>query len=160
MSNYSFMKLCESVLFHFYCLLSFINWIQVKSVFLFWSRTETEWDHKLCFSISSGVFHLFFSIMSVSHRHSHPNPQPQPQAQALPQPPQLLLSQPDLVLQLPLLHQQGGLHLHKVAGYGKKTEKNTFNQCAALHHESKSHYLLYLYYYSEFKQAAVAALII
>ncbi len=61
--------------------------------------------------------------MSVSHRHSHTNSQPQPQA--LPQPPQLLLSQPDLVLQLPLLHQQGGLHLHIVATK-EKTEINIF----------------------------------
>lgn len=58
--------------------------------------------------------------MSVTYRHPHPDSQPQPQA--LPQPPQLLLAQPDLVLQLPLLHQQGGLHLHKVAT-GKQNKK-------------------------------------
>lgn len=51
--------------------------------------------------------------MSVSHGYSHPDAQAQ--AQTLPQAPQLLLPQADLVLQLPLLHQQGGLHLHKVA---------------------------------------------
>lgn len=63
---------------------------------------------------------LLFLILSISHRHAHS--QPQPQSQALPQPPQLLFSQSDLVLQLPLLHQQGGLHLHKVAAEGKNTK--------------------------------------
>lgn len=63
---------------------------------------------------------LLFLILSISHRHAHA--QPQPQSQALPQPPQLLFSQSDLVLQLPLLHQQGGLHLHKVAAEGKNTK--------------------------------------
>lgn len=65
---------------------------------------------------------LLFLILSISHRHAHSQPQPQPQSQALPQPPQLLFSQSDLVLQLPLLHQQGGLHLHKVAAEGKNTK--------------------------------------
>ena len=72
--------------------------------------------------ISSGRFSS--SIVSVSHRHSHPDPQPQ--SQALPQPPQLLLSQPDLVLQLPLLHQQGGLHLHIVATKGGKKNRGKY----------------------------------
>lgn len=63
---------------------------------------------------------LLFLILSISHRHAHS--QPQPQSQALPQPPQLLFSQSDLVLQLPLLHQQGSLHLHKVAAEGKNTK--------------------------------------
>lgn len=65
---------------------------------------------------------LLFLILSISHRHAHAHSQPQPQSQALPQPPQLLFSQSDLVLQLPLLHQQGGLHLHKVAAEGKNTK--------------------------------------
>lgn len=63
---------------------------------------------------------LLLLILSISHRHAHAHSQPQPQA--LPQPPQLLFSQSDLVLQLPLLHQQGGLHLHKVAAEGKNTK--------------------------------------
>lgn len=63
---------------------------------------------------------LLFLILSISHRHAHAHSQPQ--SQALPQPPQLLFSQPDLVLQLPLLHQQGSLHLHKVAAEGKNTK--------------------------------------
>lgn len=70
---------------------------------------------------------LLFLILSISHRHAHAHSQPQPQSQALPQPPQLLFSQSDLVLQLPLLHQQGGLHLHKVAAEGKKHKKPTVN---------------------------------
>lgn len=67
---------------------------------------------------------LLLLILSISHRHAHAHAhsQPQPQSQALPQPPQLLFSQSDLVLQLPLLHQQGGLHLHKVAAEGKNTK--------------------------------------
>lgn len=65
---------------------------------------------------------LLFLILSISHRHAHAHSQPQPQSQALPQPPQLLFSQSDLVLQLPLLHQQGSLHLHKVAAEGKNTK--------------------------------------
>lgn len=65
---------------------------------------------------------LLLLILSISHRHAHAHSQPQPQSQALPQPPQLLFSQSDLVLQLPLLHQQGGLHLHKVAAEGKNTK--------------------------------------
>lgn len=80
---------------------------------------------QLLTSLQTPLLHLFkvlFSVMSVSHRHSHTYSQPQPQA--LPQPPQLLLSQPDLVLQLPLLHQQGGLHLHKVATKGKREINN------------------------------------
>lgn len=70
---------------------------------------------------------LLLLILSISHRHAHAHSQPQPQSQALPQPPQLLFSQSDLVLQLPLLHQQGGLHLHKVAAEGKKHKKPTVN---------------------------------
>lgn len=75
-------------------------------------------DFQPCSFIS---FFFFPSEMSVSH--GHPQAYSQPQPQALPQPPQLLLSQPDLVLQLPLFHQQGRLHLHKVA-MGENTQKN------------------------------------
>lgn len=61
--------------------------------------------------------------MPVSHGHPQAYPQPQAQPQAFPQPPQLLLSQSDLVLQLPLLHQQGCLQLHKVAAGGQQKQK-------------------------------------
>lgn len=55
-------------------------------------------------------------VVSVAHGHPHAHAHPQPQTQALPQASELLLSQSDLVLQLPLFHQQSGFHLHKVAG--------------------------------------------
>lgn len=61
--------------------------------------------------------------MPVSHGHPQAYSQPQAQPQAFPQPPQLLLSQSDLVLQLPLLHQQGRLQLHKVAAGGQQKQK-------------------------------------
>ncbi|KAG7264866.1 hypothetical protein CRUP_035438 [Coryphaenoides rupestris] len=59
------------------------------------------------------VYFLGVELVCVAQGGPQAQPQPQPQVQALPEPPQLLLPQTGLVLQLPLLHQQGRLHLHK-----------------------------------------------
>lgn len=61
------------------------------------------------------------SEMTISH--GHPQTQTEAQPQALSKAPKLLLSQSDLVLQLPLLNQQRCLHLHKVAVGGQNEYK-------------------------------------
>lgn len=70
---------------------------------------------------------LSCSVMSVSHRYPQAHSHSQAQAQALSQPSELLLSQPNLVLKLSLLHQQGSLHLHKVAGEKKQKYTKQFS---------------------------------
>lgn len=70
---------------------------------------------------------LYCSVMSISHRYSHPHSQAQTQAEALSQPSELLLSQPNLVLKLSLLHQQGSFHLHEVAGEKKQKYTKQFS---------------------------------